>query len=171
MESMPAPCDLSDSNTYAVKHNPEAYYVRVRAACRRADVPLGSPSGGAFVSALSHATLPAFSLVVPNLCNDMHDCSVATGDAWLRTWVPKIAASAAYRAGNTVLLITWDEDDGSSSNHVPLIVVSPSTRPGTRSATAFSHYSLLRATEELLGVRQYLGGAASARSLSPAFGL
>ncbi len=67
-----------------------------------------------------------------------------------------------------MLIVTWDEDD---SNQVATIVVSPYTTPGTKSGTAFTHYSLLRATEELLGISTFLGNAASARSMRSAFGL
>ena len=170
-ESMPSSCDLTSSGTYAVKHNPEAYYTNIRTACAANDVPMGTTSSGAFAAALGSGNLPKFSFVTPNLCNDMHDCSVQTGDAWLQSWVPKITASPAYQAGNTVLFITWDEDDSSSANHVATIVVSPYTAPGTKSATAFTHYSLLRTTEQLLGITTFLGNAAGAASMRAAFGL
>ena len=65
----------------------------------------------------------------------------------------------------------WDEDDGSAGNRVPLLVISPWTRPGTRSSARFTHYSLLRTTEELLGLHAHLGNAATAPSLRTAFGL
>ena len=170
-ESMTANCVPSSAGVYAVKHNPEEYYTPIRASCKANDVPMGTSSSGAFLNALDTDTLPAFSFVTPNLCNDMHDCSIETGDRWLKTWVPKITASAAYRAGTTVLFITWDEDDGSSGNHVATIVVSPYTMPGTTSATAFTHYSLLRTTEELLGIPTHLGLAARAASMRFSFGL
>ena len=170
-ESMPSNCKLTSSGTYAVKHNPEAYMTRVRSACNVDNVPLGTTSSGAFRNALVNGTLPSFSFITPNLCNDMHDCRVATGDGWLKSWVPVITASPSYQAGQTVLFITWDEDDGSGGNKVATIAVSPFTTPGTRSATAFTHYSLLRTTEELLGISTYLGNAASAASMRSAFGL
>ena len=170
-ESMPANCALSNSGTYAVKHNPEAYYTNIRTACTLDNRPMGTTSAGAFASALSLGRLPSFSFVTPNLCNDTHDCSVQTGDAWLQSWVPKITASPSYQAGNTVLFITWDEDDGSSSNRIPAIVVSPYTTPGTQSGTTFTHYSLLRTTEQLLGITTFLGKAGSATSMRSAFGL
>jgi hypothetical protein len=170
-ESMPANCMLTDSGDYAVRHNPQAYYTRVRRACNAHDVPMGTTSRGAFARALRTGTLPRFSFVTPNVCNDMHDCSVETGDRWLGTWVPAITASRAYRAGTTAVFIVWDEDDGSAGNRVAALVVAPSTRPGTVSAAAFTHYSLLRTTEELLGIRAHLGNAASAASMRSAFGL
>jgi hypothetical protein len=170
-ESMPSPCALTDTYPYATKHNPEAYYLDARARCRTGDVPLGTTTHGAFAAALANGTLPAFSFVTPNLCHDMHDCSVATGDAWLGSWLTRITGSASYRAGNTVVFIVWDEDDGSAANRVPLLVISPWTTPGTRSNMRFTHYSLLRTTEELLGIHAHLGNAATATSLRSAFGL
>ena len=170
-ESMPSNCALSNSGTYAVRHNPETYYTNIRTACNADNVPMGTTSGGAFVTALSSGSLPKFSFVTPNLCNDMHDCSIQTGDSWLQSWVPKITASPSYQAGNTVLFITWDENDGSSGNRVPTIVVSPYTSRGTQSAAAFTHYSLLRTTEQLLGITTFLGSAATAASMRSAFGL
>ena len=119
-----------------------------------------------FRTDLANGTLPAFSFVTPNLCHDTHDCPVAEGDAWLRSWVPRILASPNYLAGDTVVFLTWDEDDGSASNRVALIVVSPSTRPGTESATSFDHYSLLKTAEQLLGIRSYLGHAGDAGTAS-----
>jgi phospholipase C len=170
-ESMPWNCALTSSGAYAVKHNPEAYYTRIRSDCVKRDVPMGTTSHGAFHTALKNDTLPRFSFVTPNLCNDMHDCSVATGDAWLKRWIPRITASKSYQAGRTALFVTWDENDGSSGNRVAAIVASPFTRSGTKSSTAFNHYSLLRTTEQLLGISTHLGHAASAASMRAAFGL
>jgi hypothetical protein len=130
---------------------------------RANDLPLGPTAEG--------GSLPAFSFVTPNLCHDSHDCSFRIGDGWLRSWLARIIRSAGYQAGNTVLFITSDEDNGSSGNHVAAIVASAYTRPRTRSATAFSGYSLLRTTEEPLGIPTHLGYAVQAPSMRTAFGL
>ncbi|HZD64543.1 MAG TPA: alkaline phosphatase family protein [Acidimicrobiales bacterium] len=167
-ESMPGHCATSDSGEYATRHNPAVYYAGLRPACQRFDLPMGTTTAGALHDALQSASLPSFSFITPNVCNDDHSCPVRTGDAWLARWVTAIVASPAYRAGNTVVMITWDE--GSGNNHVPLIVVSPSTRPGTRAGGRFDHYSLLRTTADLLGVRPP-GKAATAASLASAFNL
>jgi len=160
-ESMPSNCDLTDADPYAVKHNPEAYYTPVRTACQTNNVPLSS---------LSATNLPAFSFVTPNLCNDMHDCSVASGDSWLQNFIPKLTSTSDYQAGRTVVFITWDEDNGSSANHVATLVLSAYTPAGARSATVYNHYSLLRTTEELLGTG-LLGNASAAASMLSAFHL
>jgi hypothetical protein len=171
-ESMPSNCALTDSGRYAVKHNPAAYYLLSRRACTRWDVPLGTTSSGQLLSDLRERRLAAFSFVTPDLCNDVHDCPVSTGDAWLESWVPRIVASPQYQSGTTLLVVTFDESD-SDPNRVPTIVVSRSTRPGTSSATPLNHYSLLKTTEQLLGLRQLLGHAAdpATRSMRATFHL
>jgi hypothetical protein len=159
-ESMPSDCDQTSGGEYALKHNPAPFYTTIAAECAIQDVPLTNPPD---ISA-------RFTFITPNLCHDMHDCSTSAGDRWLSTEVPLILDSTEYRSGNTALLITWDEND-SGGSAVPCYVIAPSVPPGTRSATAFNHYSLLRTTEEMLGLAPLLGRAASAPSMREAFHL
>lgn len=174
-ESMPVACDRENSGEYAPRHNPPPYY-RTLAGCARRDVRLRR-----LWSDLAASSLPAFSFITPNLCHDTHDCPVSTGDRWLAAVVPRILSSRAYRAGHTVLFITWDEGEGGTATacatnqrdvgcHVATVVVSPSTPAGRRSSRLFNHYSLLRTTDELLG-RPPLGRAARAPSMAKPFGL
>ena len=165
-ESMPRPCHLKNGgHGYAVRHDPSAYYLRLRSVLCRRDVPLGSPHAGALASDLRHNRLPKFSFITPNTCNDMHDCSVATGDRWLRGWLQVLLASRTYRAGRTAIFITFDESEGGGSNRVSTIALAPSVRRGSHTAAALSHYSLLRTTESMLGLRPLLGNAAHAASM------
>src|SRR5207244_11026624 len=123
-------------------------------------------------TALDTDTLPAFVFITPNMCDSMHDCSVWTGDAWLWRIVKRLTASAAYQRGTMAIFVTFDEsaaDD--SSNHVATLAVSPSTPPHTRSRKWFNHYSLLRTTEEMLGIDHLLGQAHGAPSMRAAFNL
>jgi hypothetical protein len=158
-ESMPSNCAQHDSGDYAVRHNPAVYYTALATECGSRDVPLGPTPD---VSA-------AFTFITPNLQHDTHDSSVATGDAWLRGFLPTLLATPQYRSGKTVVFLTWDENDGAGGNHIPTIVMSPRTR-GVEDATPFTHYSLLRTTEELLGL-PLLGAAATAPSMRSAFNL
>ena len=132
---------------------------------------------------LANNTLPAFSFVTPNLIDDMHDGTVAQGDQWLQANLPTIFNSSAYQSGTTAVFLTWDEGEGEggTSNdcatnttdvgcHVATIVATPSTTPGTQSATLFNHYSLLLSTEQLLGLPP-LDQAATANSMLSAFNL
>jgi phospholipase C len=166
-EAMATSCQLTSGGGYAVKHNPAAYYVGGddRTACGNDDIPLGNTTQGALADDLAHNTLPAFAFITPDMCNDTHDCPVAQGDSWLGQWVPKILDSASYRNGRTALFIVWDEP-----TPMPLIVISPSTVTGTTSAASLDHYSLLRTTEELLGL-PLIANAATATSMRSIFGL
>jgi hypothetical protein len=184
LEAMPQNCYPSDSGTYPADHNPVLDYSALASTCPQWDVPLGSASSGALAQALSKNTLPAFAFVVPDTCDSTESCSVDQGDAWLQAWVPLIVGSTAYRSGNTAVFITWDEGNKGTNGenclsnlkdtscHVVTLALSPYTRPGTQSSTLFSHYSLLRTTEELLGL-PLLGqaGASSTNSMRSAFGL
>jgi len=167
-EGMPSPCALVSSGRYAVKHNPAAYFQggSDRAACQRDDIPAGNLVDGAFITALRTRTLPTFSLVKPDICNDTHDCSVATGDRWLRDWVGKITGSRLYAEQRTAVFVVWDED-----TPMPFIAIAPSIDRGTVTHVALDHYALLRTTEELLGIPARLGTAATAPSMRPLFGL
>ena len=88
------------------------------------------------------------------------------GDAWLGQWLPRILAGPTYRAGRTAVFVIWDE-----YTPMPNIVISPTTAPGSVSAVAVDHYSLLRSTEELLGISNHLGRAAGAPSMRGVFHL
>jgi hypothetical protein len=180
-ENMPANCRTVDSYPYAARHNPPVYFPALHTACMRWDVTFGVGTAGNLREQLSTGEIARFSFITPNLCHDTHDCSVATGDAWLKTWIPRITASPAYRGGSTALFITWDEGEGGTSKacatnttdvgcHVATLVLSRWTRPGTRSSTLFNHYSLLRTAESLLGLPP-LRNAQTARSMRSAFHL
>jgi hypothetical protein len=168
-ESMTTNCSNTDSGDYAVKHNPAVFMVggSDRTACQADDVPMGSSSAGTLVDDIAANALPNFAFITPNLCNDMHDCSVTTGDSFLQVLVPQILDSASYKSGNTLLIINTDED-----TPVLNVVVAPSVRPGTVVTTAVGHYGELRATEESLGL-PLLGEAANvaAQDLRPAFNI
>jgi hypothetical protein len=168
-ESMPVTCDTGSSGLYAAKHVPAVYYLQVRPICHSHVRASGALTTGRLHHALNSGHAPSYMFVTPNLCDDMHDCSLSTGDAWLSRWIPMMTRSRAYRAGHTVILLVWDE--GGGDNQVPLIVVSPYTRAGTVSSRALNHYSLLRASEHLLGIHRYLGAAKLFSGLGKAFHL
>jgi hypothetical protein len=94
--------------------------------------------------------LPDFSLVVPNLCHDMHSCSVRVGDSWLRQQLPPLLESPQLRNG--VIFVLFDEGAGSDQagggGHVPALVIGPLVRPGSVVSTPVDHYSVLRTIEQ-----------------------
>jgi hypothetical protein len=159
-QDMPNNCDATNSDGYAVKHNPAAYFTAIRPACNKQDVAMGP----------SPDLARRFTFVTPNLCNDMHDCPVSTGDTWLSRFLPQVLRSDQYRSGHTAIFVTFDEDDGSADNHVAMFVIAPTITPGTHSNVAFDHYSLLGTTEEMLGLSK-LGAATTASSMRAEFHL
>ena len=175
-ESMPSECTLSNSGEYAVRHNPPAYFTALT-TCAANDVPYSQ-----LATDLANNKLPAFSFITPNLVNDMHDGTVAQGDAWLSSSLPTILASREYTSGSTAVFVTFDEGAGGQTGencatntndgscHVLTIVLSPSTAAGSSSAAVFNHYSLLATAEQLLGLPA-LGHAASAATMTAAFNL
>jgi phosphatidylinositol-3-phosphatase len=107
-----------------------------------------------FTTDVNNHTLPDFVWITPNLCNDMHDCSVSTGDTWLSNNVPLILNSPAWQNGG-VLFVTFDEGTTSAGccslaagGHVVTLVISPLGKLAFRSGAAYDHYSLLRTIED-----------------------
>lgn len=171
-EDMPSNCYQANSGRYAVRHNPDAYFVGAddQADCQQNDVPLGTTASGNLLNDITNNTLPNFALVTPNTADDGHSAidlatQVRNTDAWLQSWLPTILSSQAYQAGSTAVLIMWDED-----TPTPNLWIAPSVVPGT-TVGASSHYSLLRTTEELLGIGNYLLNAATAPSMRSSLSL
>ena len=149
---------------YVVKHNPWAYFVDERAACRRHDISVRGLG-----SAIRKGTLPNVGMVVPNTCHDAHDCGLKTADAWFKTWMTKIYAGPDWKSGRLAVVLTADEDDRASHNIVLTVVIHPSQHHRVV-RTALTHYSLTRLYEDVAQTR-HLHGAVGARSMSRAFRL
>jgi acid phosphatase len=170
-ESMPRPCAQVGGGQYAVKHNPWAYYSSAssRTNCARYDVPAGTPAAGRLHDAIARGTLPQVGLLVPNLCNDAHNCSLRTADAWLRSWLPVIMSGRDWRSGRLAVVVTFDEVEGGGGGYLLTAVLSPRLH-GVRVGTSLSHLSWCRWMTDLAGAPP-LPGAARATSLGRAFGL
>jgi phosphatidylinositol-3-phosphatase len=140
---------------YAKKHVPFLYFRRVlaRPARVRRVVPLRRLSrdlGG---------RLPDFALVVPDLCHDMHDCGVLTGDRWLRRFLPPL-----LKLADTAVFVVFDESD-TAVRGVPALALGPLVRPGSRFRPAMTHYGLLRTIEDGFGLPR-LGQSAHAAPIT-----
>lgn len=182
---------------YVGKHNPAASYAALPIGaptsgdCPQYDESLGTSTSGPLISDINAGALPAFATITPGLCNDMHrvpggDSScpnpVASGDAWLSRWIPLLTSGPDYTSGRLVIDVVWDEGRGGTAGAgcvtasttdciVPNIVISPYTRHVV-SNTNFSHYSLLKMTETLLGFPLLAGAAdAGTNNLCTPFGL
>jgi hypothetical protein len=147
---------------YAKKHDPFLYFADVAASpARRARVvPLT-----AFTRDLARDALPDFALVVPDLCHDMHDCAVATGDAWLRTFTRPLLASPSI--AGSVVFVVFDEGTSSAGGggEVAALALGPDVRHGARFTGATSHYGLLRTIEDAWRLPR-LGRSAAAQPIT-----
>ena len=168
-ESMPGPCFTGDSYPYMQKHDPFIYYNDIRtnpARCANI-VPLTNLAS----DLASTATTPNFAFITPNLCNDMHDCPIATGDQWLSQTVPAILKSPAFTRQKSLLLLTWDEDEGSGANQVVTLMLGSGAPAGFRSTVAYTHYSLLKTIEASWNLPALTAQDAAAPPMSDFFGL
>jgi hypothetical protein len=159
MEDLPHPCFTgAQAGEYAKKHDPFVYY----------DDIAKDPSRCAHVvpfTQLAHdeRALPDFTWISPNLCDDMHDCSTATGDRFLARVVPPLLRALG---GSGLLFLTFDEgtsDDGccklAAGGHIVTIVAGGGARPHARLATAVDHYSVLQTIDDVLGLPRLRGAA------------
>ncbi|MDX6401126.1 MAG: phosphatidylinositol-3-phosphatase [Gaiellaceae bacterium] len=159
-EGLPSPGFLGGSyRRYAKKHNPFAYFQDIAASpSRRANmVPLPR-----LATDLRAGSLPDFSLVVPDLCHSMHDCSVAVGDAWLkRTVAPML------KLPSTAVLVLFDEGSTGlrGGGHTPALAVGTAVRPGSAFTRVTNHYGALRTIEQALGLPA-LGRSSGARPIT-----
>ena len=154
-EDMGQTCDLSSHGTYAVKHNPFAYFADLNGWDGRQFNPTPRcidhlVDFSQLDVDLAAGQLPDYVFITPNLQNDMHDGSVAQGDAWLSAQVPKILASERYQNGGALFLV-WDEGS-SQGDDPPFLVVSPNAKPGFVSKTDYDTSAFLKTVQAMLGV-------------------
>lgn len=158
----------SNSNAlYASRHNP---FLNFTGTLHKAShmVPDTQLARDLFMG-----NLPNYSLVVPDLCHDMHGTGgcptplISAGDTYVGNTVKAIMSSKMWHEGRNAIVITWDEDDlsaaglsdtgccGSSigGGHVVTIVITNAKRPvHVVDHTAYNHYSLLKTMEAAFGV-------------------
>jgi phospholipase C len=157
---------------YERKHNPFVSYLDVQNnPARLANIVDFSQ----FATDLANKSVPDYTWISPDQCNDMHgrastpsdpcDFSqvqslIKTGDTFLNNTVSAIMNSQAWN-GNSVIFITWDESDfpfvdvsgcchavpGAGGGHVVTITISHSDHSARTSSIAYNHYSMLATIE------------------------
>ncbi len=135
------------SGNYARKHSPWVNWDNVPAS--------SNLTFGAFPG--DYSALPTLSYVIPDLCSDMHDCPVSTGDAWAQSHLDAYAQWA--KSNNSLLILTFDEDDTAGTNLIPTVFVGQGVVPGDYGET-IDHYTVLRTLEDMYGLPA-LGEAAN----------
>lgn len=177
------------TNQYTTRHNPFMYFHSIidKSSCATRDIGLAKLPA----ALTSVKTTPRLSFIVPDMCDDGHEARCPDGrpggmkaaNAWLRTWIPRITGSAAYKKDG-LLVVTFDEADDTSTaccgekagpnsarpgitgpggGRIGAVVLSPFVKPGTTNATKYNHYSLLATIEVAFGLKR-LGYAADARA-------
>jgi phosphatidylinositol-3-phosphatase len=125
---------------YFRKHNPWVNFT---------DVPSGDNLPFTSFPSGNFSALPTISFVVPNINNDMHNGTIQQGDSWLQTNIDPYVQWA--KTNNSLLIVTWDEDDGSQNNQIPTIFVGPMVKVGHYAET-INHYNILRTLEDAYGL-------------------
>ncbi|MEU6899030.1 alkaline phosphatase family protein [Streptomyces virginiae] len=157
-EDLPSEGSTACTNgQYAQKHNPWFAFK---------NVPLNTGKTWTQFPQNNFAALPDLSFVVPNQCNDMHSCSVGTGDTWTRNNLDAYAQWA--KANNSLLVLTWDEDNYLGSNQIATVFHGAKVKTG-KYATALNHHHLLRTFEDLFGTATHAGNAANVQPISEVF--
>jgi phosphatidylinositol-3-phosphatase len=173
-ESMGSNCGGSGT-FYKHGHDPAYWYTPLATACTLYDVGMAPSDAGA--TSLPDP-LPAYTWITPNLCHDDHwqtGCSgtskkaLTAMDTWLSGTVQQITATPDYQAGNTLILVTFDESSSSTTTKVATLAVAGGVQP-IQDHTHYDHYALLRASEEALGIPTLLGNAATANDMRTGMG-
>jgi hypothetical protein len=151
-------CPIAGSGFYAPKHDPFVFFrdvagsppAKTTASCAAHVRDLSALPGD-----LASGSLTPYVFITPNLCHDMHGASgcpngdlIQAGDQWLAANLPPLIAFAAGHAG--VVLLVWDEGD--ASGHLPLLVVGSGVKPGYAGAQTYTHSSVLKTVERILGL-------------------
>ena len=118
---------------YARKHNPWTNFANLNHQNERPYADLAKD--------IAEGELPNLAFVTPNQCHDMHSCPLAKGDAWLSRSLPAMLEAVGPQG---IVVLTWDEDDDGSSNHVLTLVAGGPVKTGYVSPRKCSHYTLLR---------------------------
>ncbi|MDD5302768.1 MAG: alkaline phosphatase family protein [Elusimicrobia bacterium] len=148
-EGYPGGCFLGDkSGRYARKHVPFLSFTSVQkspAKCARVQ------DASALDADAAAGRLPAFSLYVPDLDDDGHDTGVAVADRWLAGFLGPKLDDAGFMKG-LLVVVTFDESASKTNSRILTILLGAGIKPGSASAAAYDHYSLLRTIEDGLGL-------------------
>jgi acid phosphatase len=144
--------EVCTSGEYARKHAPWTDFTNVATTH---NVPFSKfPT--------NYADLPTISWVIPDLLDDMHSGTIQAADSWLQTHIAGYLAWA--QDNNSLLIITWDENNGAAGNDIPTIFVGPMVKPGQYKED-INHYNVLRTLEAIYGL-PYAGNSKSVTTIT-----
>jgi phospholipase C len=163
-DAMPSNCATEDSGEYAVRHNPWTYFVDEHNHCAAFDRRFT-----AFAGDVAAGHLPNVGMVIPDVCDDGHDCGLSTADAWFRQLMSTTFNGPDWKSGHLAVVLTADEDGHNQDNTVLTVVIHPSQSHHVVDQP-LTHYSLTRLYDDVLDA-PYLGEAAHAPDMAKAFAL
>src|SRR5207245_9473698 len=140
------------------RNNPFVFYSDIRNnATRCSDIVSANPGHSGlpdtqFISDLnSTVTASNFMWLTPNVCNDMHDCTVSTGDNYLSRMVPQVLNSTIFRTQGVALFITFDAPGTCSYSvcRVTRFCAGPSVKRNYISSVRYDHYSVPATLESI----------------------
>ncbi len=162
MEDMPSPCYKSNFGNYTSLTDPFIFYKSIggnSTRCASHVVPANSSGKGLpddnLVNALgSTSTASNYIWLTPNLCDNMHNCSILRGDSYLSKLVPLILNSYIFKTQKAALFITFDEGYGRyPTDYVYTVWAGPVVKTEYKSSTQYSHYSLTSTIEAAWGLQ------------------
>jgi acid phosphatase len=146
--------------TFITRHAPLPYMTDAQSSSQANNiVPFTQ-----FATDLANNTLPKYSFITPNGCDDAHDCGLDVADSWLQTNIDPLIKSAEFQKDG-LLIIAVDESGSDNTNgggRVAAIIISPFAKLGFKSTTLYQHESVLRLMLEGLGIKVLPGAAATA---------
>src|SRR2546426_2537818 len=162
MEDMPSACYKSAAGNYTFLTNPFIFYTQVSGnstRCMTHVVPANSggkslPDDNLVHSLGSTDTASNYMWLSPNLCDNMHNCSISRGDSYLSKLVPLILNSYIFKTQKAALFVTFDEGYGLyPTDYVYTLWSGPNVKMHYKSSIQSSHYSLLSTIEAAWGLQ------------------
>jgi len=154
------PIATDSTNFYAPKHNPVVFYKDVVGSTPSSSAPVCSAHHKAYSDFAGDLAsgITGYVFITPNLCHDMHGsagcptgtsgtANITAGDTWLSTELPRIIAYT--QTHEALIFVTWDESEGSGL--MAFLAIGSHIKGGAVSTT-LTHGSMLKTTEEYLGV-------------------
>src|SRR6266481_3560246 len=151
-----------NSGNYYVRHNPLAYLTDVQNSPTQQQnlVPFTQ-----FATDLASGSLPSYSFIVPNGCDDAHDCGLGVADNWLKTNIDPLIKNPLFQ-NDGLLIIAFDEsanDNIDGGGRIAVVLISPRfSKVAFQSTTLYQHETALRLMLEGLGVSALPGSATAA---------
>lgn len=141
----------ASTGLYTRKHDPWTNFLNVDHSNERPYADLAAD--------LAANTLPNLVFIIPNNCHNTHNstlgCGIADGDAWLAANLPAVIAALGPKG---LLVLTWDEDDSSSNNHILTVMLGAQVLTGAVSAQTLNHFTVNRMICEALGLPLFANG-------------